>query len=290
MSEEEKRIIWLASYPKSGNTWFRIFLIHLLSGPDNPFDINDLRQIPIASSRNIFDQYTGQHSSDLSFEEISSLQPEVFKKISRENTQDLFFKTHDAWTLNKEGKPLFPQEISKGVIYIIRNPLDVAVSYSYHNDNKPGKTIRDMNQKSYTTCSNENELRIQLPQVMGSWSEHINSWVYQSKLPVHIMRYEDMLEDTYRSFTGALEFLDMKYKKEDVEGAINNSSFQHLKDFEDNDGFRERSFHSSSFFRKGVRDDWKNVLSPSEVEKIIAQHSEMMRKFGYLNEYEADHQ
>jgi aryl sulfotransferase len=189
--------------------------------------------------------------------------PEVFKRISQEYNETLFFKTHDAWTLTQESKSIFPEELTKGVIYIIRNPLDIAVSYSYHNGNKIDKTINDMNRKAYSVCSDEKELKIQLPQIMGSWSEHVDSWIRESNLPVHIMRYEDMLDNTNKSFTDALKFLDMKFSRKE--------------------GFKERSIHSDSFFRKGLQDDWKNVLTPSQVEKIVNQHSEMMRKFGYLN-------
>jgi aryl sulfotransferase len=209
--------------------------------------------------------------------------PEVFKRISQEYNETLFFKTHDAWTLTQESKSIFPEEVTKGVIYIIRNPLDIAVSYSYHNGNKIDKTINDMNRKAYSVCSDEKELKIQLPQIMGSWSEHVDSWIRESNLPVHIMRYEDMLDNTNKSFTDALKFLDMKFSRKEVKNAIEKSSFQHLKELEGKEGFKERSIHSDSFFRKGLQDDWKNVLTPSQVEKIVNQHSEMMRKFGYLN-------
>ncbi|HJX72016.1 MAG TPA: hypothetical protein VJ346_08695, partial [Bacteroidales bacterium] len=72
---EQKKIVWLASYPKSGNTWFRIFLTNLLNHTNEPVDINNLYPSTIASSRSLFDEATGLESSDLTLDEIELLRP-----------------------------------------------------------------------------------------------------------------------------------------------------------------------------------------------------------------------
>ena len=79
MSSNGKNIIWLASYPKSGNTWFRIFLTNLLQKHTSPANINELTGGPIASSRQLFDELTGIDSSDLTFDEIEKL--DTLKKL-----------------------------------------------------------------------------------------------------------------------------------------------------------------------------------------------------------------
>ena len=117
----KKNIIWLASYPKSGNTWFRVFLTNLLSNSDIPANINDLTETSISSSRKIFDEYTGLSSSDLTFSEIDSLRPEVYRMQSAESDELLFKKVHDKYYLTERGEPLFPTEITRGAIYFIPN-------------------------------------------------------------------------------------------------------------------------------------------------------------------------
>ena len=134
MSEAKKNIVWLASYPKSGNTWFRIFLSNLFSDSPQAANINNLNETTISSNRIIIDSYLGIHSSELTAEEIDKLRPQVFKRFSAEKEETAYIKTHEAWTLNSKGIPIFPEEITKGVLYIIRNPLDIAISYSFHNN------------------------------------------------------------------------------------------------------------------------------------------------------------
>ena len=145
MPETKKNIVWLASYPKSGNTWFRIFLSNLFSDSHPPVNINDLTETTISSNRSIIDSYLGIHSSELTAEEIDKLRPQVFKRFSDEKEGTAYVKTHEAWTLNSRGNPIFPEEITEGVIYLIRNPLDIAISYSYHNSESIDETISLLN-------------------------------------------------------------------------------------------------------------------------------------------------
>jgi len=132
-------------------------------------------------------------------------------------------------------------------------------------------------------CANNTELKVQLPQLLGSWSDHVESWTNKSNLPIYVLRYEDMLENPFHSFSGALQFLGMKYKMSEIENAIKRSSFNSMKMHEEKLGFMERSILAKSFFRKGIMGEWKNVLTNSQIDKIIQHHAEIMRKFGYLD-------
>ncbi|NJM14882.1 MAG: hypothetical protein HC896_05435 [Bacteroidales bacterium] len=85
-----KTLVWLASYPKSGNTWYRIFLSNLLSGKEMPQSINNMYYTAIASSREIFEQATGISSTDLTFDEIDALRPQVFRFIASTNNGPSF--------------------------------------------------------------------------------------------------------------------------------------------------------------------------------------------------------
>jgi len=282
MPEAKKNIVWLASYPKSGNTWFRIFLGNLFSDSAQAIHINDLTETTISSNRSIIDSYLGIHSSELTAEEIDKVRPQIFRRFSDEKEGTAYIKTHEAWTLNSEGNPIFPEEITKGVIYIIRNPLDIAISFSFHNNETIDNTISILNDDYSKLCEEKDKLYIQTQQRLRSWSNHVSSWIKDSKLPVHIIRYEDMLDDPLSSFKSAINFLELHYEGAEIRNAIINSSFDTLKAMETRDGFKERGMHSEAFFRKGKSNDWESGLSLTQTREIVLYHKKIMKQFGYL--------
>lgn len=279
----KKNIIWLASYPKSGNTWFRVFLTNLLSESNVPASINDLTETSISSSRKVFDEYTGLSSSDLTFEEIDSMRPDVYRMQSQESEELLFKKVHDKYYTVDKDQALFPSEISKGVIYFIRNPFDVLVSFAYHSAKPVEKMISAFNNSNYAFCDKNDKLQNQLRQLMGSWSDHVNSWTQQKDIPVNIIRYEDMIYDTYKTFSKAVEFIGIKKTKLQITEAIKKSDFLVLSKQEKENGFKEKMIKSKSFFRKGKSGDWQNHLDEKMMREIIAKHIKVMSKFGYLD-------
>ena len=279
----KKNIIWLASYPKSGNTWFRAFLTNLLSNSDSPANINDLTETSISSSRKIFDEYTGLSSSDLTFDEIDQMRPDVYRMQSQESDELLFKKVHDKYYQTDNKQALFPSDISKGVVYFIRNPLDVLVSFAYHSSKPVEKMISVISDSDYAFCDNTDRLQNQLRQNLGSWSDHVDSWTEQSNIPVHIIRYEDMINDTLKTFSKAVEFVGFKKTELQIVKAIKKSDFSVLADQEMEDGFKEKMIKSKSFFRKGEIGDWQNYLDKNAINKIINKHSKVMLKYGYLD-------
>jgi hypothetical protein len=278
------KIIWLASYPKSGNTWFRVFLSNLLSSSPAPVDINHLQQSPIASSRQLFDEGTGLSASDLSNDEIESLRPSVYRQLAAEASEPLFLKIHDAWHQTSNGEPLIPAEVTQAVIYFIRNPLDVAISFAHHSGTEVDKIIGHMADSGYAFCSRKDRLHSQLEQRLGNWSDHVRSWTRDSGLPVKVLRYEDMKKNTLSTFSAAIEFLGMKFSPEKIARALAFSDFSELKKQELEKGFREKPPKAASFFRQGETGSWKSSLSPEQVQSIITCHASVMREFGYLDE------
>ena len=277
----KQNIIWLASYPKSGNTWFRVFLTNLLSDSDTPANINDLAETSISSSRKIFDEYTGLSSADLTNDEIDKLRPDVYRLQSEESNDLLFKKVHDKFYFVEDNKPLFPPEISRGVIYLIRNPLDVLVSFAYHSARPVDKMISVLNNPKYAFCDKNDKLQNQLRQILGSWSDHVRSWTEQKFIPVHVIRYEDMINKTFESFKAAVHFLGIEKTDLEIKDAIQKSDFKILSDQEKGDGFKEKMIKSKSFFRKGKIGDWRNHLNEEMKNQIIKNHKEIMMKYGY---------
>jgi len=280
----KKNIIWLASYPKSGNTWFRVFLTNLLSNSDTPANINDLAETSISSSRKIFDDYTGLSSADLTFEEIDRLRPDVYRMQSEESNELLFKKVHDQYYLVDDQQPLFPSEISKGSIYFIRNPLDVLVSFAYHSARPVEKMIGALNNSTYAFCDKNTKLQNQLRQILGSWSDHVQSWTEQQAIPVHVIRYEDMVLNTFETFSKAVQFIGLNKTDDEIQNAIQKSDFNVLSGQEKESGFKEKMIKSKSFFRKGKIGDWKNHVDESIKNEIIKNHQTIMKQYGYLDE------
>ncbi len=279
----KKNVIWLASYPKSGNTWFRVFLTNLFSESNEPAHINDLKETSISSSRKIFDEYTGLTSSELTFEEIDNLRPDVYRMQSKESDELLFKKVHDQYYCLANGQALFPSDISKGVIYFIRNPLDVLVSFAFHSSKTVENMMKSFNNHDFAFCKTPDKLQNQLRQIIGSWSDHVKSWTGQTEIPVHVMRYEDMIHHTHETFSKAVRFLEINKTNKEINEAIQKSDFSVLSKQEQESGFKEKMIKSTSFFRKGKIGDWRNHLNDEMMKEIIEKHQEVMVSFGYLD-------
>ncbi|MCF8346877.1 MAG: sulfotransferase domain-containing protein [Bacteroidales bacterium] len=282
MKKDLRKIVWLASYPKSGNTWFRVFLSNLLSEKEEPVSINELYATPIASSRSLFDNIAGVSGSDLTQDEIEELRPEVYRQIAREAEETVFHKVHDAWRLTPSGKPMFPAEVTKGVIYFIRNPLDVTVSFAFHGSKSPGRMISQINNKNNAFCQKNDRIYNQLLQPLSDWSGHVRSWVDDSGLPVMVLRYEDMLNDTFNSFKRALEFIGLEKSDQEISKAIEASTIEKLSAMEKREGFSEKPLGMKAFFREGRAESWKQHLVKEEIDTLINSQHTFIERFGYL--------
>jgi hypothetical protein len=278
------KIIWLASYPKSGNTWLRIVLTNYLRNSAEPANINDLERMPIASARQIFDDVLGVEASDLTNAEIAALRPAFYEQLARESKESLFMKVHDAFTYTPHGVPLLSKAATQGAIYLVRNPLDVAVSLAYHNHETVDQTILQMSRPKKINPHSPNYLPKQLPQHRLGWSEHVVSWLDAADLAVHLLRYEEMKCDPLTSFGAALRFAGFTVEEVRLQQAIQHASFANLQQQEARHGFQERPAEAKAFFRKGECGDWRNELTPAQAEQVIRDHGAVMRRLGYLGE------
>jgi hypothetical protein len=279
-----KGIIWLASYPKSGNTWFRVFLTNLLRDADTPASINELESTPIASARGVFDNNMGFEASDLTADEIDRLRPELYIHLAENATEQLFMKIHDAYTDVADNMSLIPHAATGGALYFIRNPLDVAVSFAHHNGSDYDTSITRMADKAFAFCGKPDRLHNQLRQKLLSWSNHILSWVDSAPFPVCLLRYEDMKSQPLETFTKAIRFAGLDYTREQISKAIDFSLFDVVQQLEEAEGFREKNSASSRFFRKGQIGSWREELNETQAKRIVDDHREVMRRFGYLDE------
>ncbi len=275
-------IIWLASYPKSGNTWFRVFLTNLRGEEDGPAQINKLGGTPIASARGIFDDEAGIEASDLTMDEIDRLRPEIYAHLAEQAEETLIMKVHDAYTSNDKSIPMFPKEATAGAIYIIRNPLDLVISFAHHSGWDYDRAILRMADEEFAFCSKPKRLHNQLRQKLLSWSSHVKSWTEQTFFPVCILRFEDMKEKPLETFEKAVGFSGLEYGRKEILKALEASSFEELQRQEKENGFKEKSPSSDLFFRKGEVGSWREELSEAQAKRIIDNHRIVMQRFGYL--------
>lgn len=276
------KIIYLASYPKSGNTWFRTFITNLINEKEEDVNINNLKTDGIYSSRSIFDSITGLEASDLTNDEIDYYRPRVYNKITDKLKKNLYIKVHDAYTVLPDGLPLIGTNNVKAV-YIIRNPLDVVVSFANHSSKSLDETIKNMGDTHFEFCKNKNSLANQLRQKLLTWGKHAESWADAREIDVHVIRYEDMKLNSLETFYQAVKFMELDYNRNDVEKAIKASDFNKLKEQENSEGFKERPSKTNSFFRKGEVGDWRNHLNNEQINRVISDHRDVMIRFGYLD-------
>jgi aryl sulfotransferase len=273
------KIWWLASYPKSGNTWMRTVLATLLSG--KPVDINAMGFLgSIASRRNSFDEALGIASADLSEMQIANLRPRAYEIWSNEASRPLFCKVHDAYGSTPAGEPLFPSSVSLGAIYIVRDPRAIAVSFARHAEMTLDRMVSNMNDPGHMLSASDARLSIQLPQRLGRWSDHIEGWL-ASPLPVHVLRYEDMISKPRDAFSAAAQFLRLPVTGPMIDIAIEASKFSRLQEQERDRGFREKPRNAGAFFREGTADGWRRVLTPEQAGRVVRDHGAMMARLGY---------
>ena len=289
------RTVWLASYPKSGNTWLRM-LIANLSATDAPVDINDLPERGgIASARGPFDYLTLIDSGLLTHDEIDALRPRVYEELAGGAQDDeydqpaeappvRFVKAHDAYTLTPNGEPLLAgARGADGAVVIVRDPRDIVSSFANHSAKSIDNTISFMSDREAGFCTATNRLHNQLRQKLPGWSGHVASWLDQTDIPVHLVRYEDFLADTPGTLRAVLAFAGRSAGEEELRRAVAFADFAQLRQQEQDKGFREapRPFSGGSFFWRGKTGAWREELTPEQVKRVEADHADMMRRLGY---------
>lgn len=277
----DQKILWLASYPKSGNTWMRAFLMALI---EDEVDINKLLGDGIFSGRFTFDTYCDLDSSLLYKKEAELIIPHIYRYLANQLDRLNFIKVHDAYYTNSDGVPIIPGDSTYKAIYIIRNPLDIVVSFSNHLNFTIDATIKYMiNPKATLGFQFEGKTyKQQFSQLLFDWSGHVNSWMDQTEIELIPVRYEDMLADPKATFQSIIRHIGLIANPSDIEKAIERSSFKELEKQEKSKGFREKSPKSPIFFKTGKTEQWEKALSHEQVDLIVSYHHRTMDRFGYL--------
>ena len=275
-------IVWLASYPKSGNTWTRAFLhnlIKVVSGEaESQQYINELGRFTAGlSGKELYAKVLGFEPTNEHRSEIAAVRHEVQRRAADHFDGLLFTKTHQALVVDR-GATTINFGVTAGAIYIVRNPLDVAISYAHHMGSTIDQAIKIMGTPNAELPVSEKQVH----EVYGTWSQHVLSWTRTPHQAIYAMRYEDMLAEPEKTFGGLARHLLFTPTQQQLADAIKTSSFDELRAQEDQEGFREKSEKAERFFREGRAGQWKEILTSHQIKQIVNDHHDQMMRFGYL--------
>ena len=271
-------LVWLASYPKSGNTWLRAFLANYLFHVDGPAGFEHIQRVssgdsPAASYREL----AGQDPHTLPLGQHMQIRHRHLARIAQNGAPVNFVKTH-APVASFGNAALIPPQVTRQAIYLVRHPLDMLISYADHwgigleaAAEQIGRPTNSIPPSAKTVV-----------QFLGSWSDHVTSWANTTAFPVLTLRYEDMLSDPEAEFEKVLRHIDAPVDKSTLKQSVAHTSFKAMVALESETGFDERGPRQQRFFRKGTSGQWRDAVPAEIADRVVAQHSSAMRKFGYL--------
>lgn len=270
-------LVWLASYPKSGNTWLRAFLHNLLHDRGGPLDLNTIARTSSGDAlRADFERLAERPLDEIGDAGIAALRAPVQRAMAKAGRGNVLVKTHSALT-RIGGHPSHAVDVTSGAVYLIRDPRDVAISYADHLGVGLDRVIEILaTDHAHTYLADTH-----VTEFPGSWSQNVATWTAAGNDRVLAIRYEDLVQDPETQFSTILKFLDLEPDPTEFRRALTNTSFDQLSRQEKRHGFKERSHLQAQFFRAGRAGHWRQVLTAEQSARIVADHRAQMVRFGY---------
>ena len=268
-------IIWLASYPRSGNIWLQAFLYNLICNAQATPRAAALADF--CTPENSALHFMSPDSRPLgawSREETAAHRADAQQALAALRSDNVFASTHAALMMN-HGAATIEMDQTVAAIYLVRNPLDIVVSLAASGEMSVDEAIIRLE----TEFETENSDRFAY-ECQGSWSTNVMSWTQQRHAGLHLMRYEDMLAVPEKSFGPLATFFGFDSSPEQLDRAIRLASFANLaleaeKSSADNGG-------AGTLLRTGRSDQWREALSADQVGRIVRRHTQQMERFGYI--------
>ena len=277
-------IIWIASYPKSGNTWIRSFLTAYYFCEDGIFDINKLNHIQDYPNKQFF-------KNEVKEGEIHKHWDKSQKAIVNEK-KIKFLKTHNS-LITAFGNDFTSPKYSLGVIYIIRDPRNVITSVKNHNDFETYDKALEFMQNENTVISDYKYLNNHAKtNIINSWRINYQSWLSNNRYRRMMIKYEDLIKNPKQTLRDLIVFVNticrfnngIDVKK--LENAIQSTTFEKLQNLEDTGKFSESVYSDKNekkikFFYLGPKNNWKDRLNKDLIKKMNTYYKKDLERLGY---------
>ncbi len=280
-------IIWIASYPKSGNTYLRSFLASYYFSHDGKFSFEQLLKI--------------HQFPNMKFSKIKSATKEEASKNWIFNQNSFFdkkninlVKTHNCLSPFKSNNFTTKNE-SLGAIYIVRDPRNVITSLTHHYSLNYNEAFKHMIDEESSLLEKSHEMDHSNFTYLNSWSNHYKSWKNNSSFKVLFIKYEDLQKDKENIFKNVILFInkltkrDLKIDDNKFLNSIKSTNFSNLKNKELNEGFEESVYSNKTgkkinFFNLGFNNRWQKIL-PTDIINLLNKHYiNELKELNYFNE------
>lgn len=270
-------LFWIASYPKSGNTWLRVFLANYLLGGEDPLPINSVGKLGYADAdARHYERANGGDYDLADAAKTVALRNRFLLRTAITGPKVALVKTHN-YNSTINGTPLIPAPYTRGAVYVARHPGDVAISFASHYGLSIDEAIERMREHNAVVGGSQGTAL----QFTSDWSSHVQSWAGAKTHNVRVIRYEDMHDTPVETFGRVLRHIGVAVDKAKLARAINNSRFEELKRQEKADGFTENTEHQPRFFRKGIAGAWRDILTADQIKTVARDHGNAIKALGY---------
>jgi hypothetical protein len=280
-------IIWISSYPKSGNTWLRSLISNYFFSKDGNFSFELIKQIDSFPSSKFFRNYEDKFEKP---EDTSKYWIKEQEKINSLN-KIFFLKTHNA-LCKINGNKFTDQNNTLAAIYIVRDPRNVITSIANHYQITTQNAFDFMKDKNRGIIEREGN-RYTGFQPLFSWDLHLKSWTENTLYPSLIIKYEDLIIDTASVFKKVLEFIKKitnsknNIDKQKLLKCVENCKFSNLKTMEREKGFDEsmvdkKTGEKIAFFNLGEKNNYQNILEKNLINEMNDYFKYQLKKYKYI--------
>ena len=276
-------IVWISSYPKSGNTWVRTFISTYYLSSNDKFDFSMLKNIRQFPHEKFFNKKISDMNSAINNWDLAQNNINLKNKL-------IFLKTHAA-LVKINNIPFTNNKHTLGAIYIVRDPRNIVTSLSNHYQLTFDESLEFMTNKKKFLLKKNDLSNFGNFTFLNSWSEHYKSWLYTKEFNLLFIKYEDLENDTLNTFKKIVKFVNKITIKEDkididrIIKIIDTISFETLKKKENDEGFPEAIINNEkqkiNFFYLGKKNRWQKLLSPKQMDTINNIFGEDLKKLKY---------
>tara|TARA_S200000501_G_C20848764_1_gene754780 strand:+ start:1851 stop:2693 length:843 start_codon:yes stop_codon:yes gene_type:complete len=279
-------IIWIASYPKSGNTWVRSIISSLIYSSSGIFNFNLLKNIKQFPNKVHFENLTDK------FQDVQELKKFWVAAQERINLDKKikFFKTHHLNCKIQE-YPFTNRDNTLATIYIVRDPRNLVNSFTNHYTvDKDTAKEQIISPKFVTGAVYKQNKQNNVFTILGSWKDHYNSWTKKND-NLLLLKYEDLLLDPNKEINKIIKFiknyLSFDYDDDKITNIINSTSFESMQKMEIENGFHEAvqnkiDKNKVNFFNLGKNNNWEKYLEKSDIEYLVNKLGSEMEELEYI--------